>query len=221
MNLPSPDVFQRVKDNDEKIRLLQSLAKDQRHVVIRMINGPANSPELNLEAISFKKEELVLKIVHLPVFPQNTGEASFEFMDGDELYIGRAQFEQNKSQIILQTTSDLFRIQRRDDFRLRLSSSSQAIFQSTGQEWTVIDLSAGGFRLQPKTPEDFKNTSRLSGLLILKGRDSMEITAEVIHQEIKPASVGFRFVQPSAKSKNDLHNLVISLYRELFLRFKS
>ena len=217
----SPDeIFHRVRSEDEKMDLLRSLDHHKRFVSIKMISAPVKSQILRLQVKKLRGKLLILDLPTKSSWPSETGELSYEFLIGDDIFLGRAKFEKKEQEIALTVDQDLFRLQRRDNFRLKFPASRKAVFRSEGYEWRLVDLSAGGFRLQVSPGSKELPKKPIVGLLSIQGTDPVELQAQVVPFSEKQDSMGLKFVNLTPQVSNELHLLVMSLYRELFIRFK-
>ena len=219
MSAAGNDPFEKVKDPEEKKKILQSLVKAQTSVflsVAKSKKGYVIFPQLYVrDQMTIQGPDELRKSL------QDGDEVFFEFSSGDEKYICKTKIQLAQNLLKVDLSVDLYKLQRRDDFRLRLPASYSAQFIIQKRKYQVLDISAGGCRIQAEAAPDIKMGGHLAGTLQLKGRDPINIlAAEIVHMTADH-KIGLRFQKLADLDRSEIHGVVIAIYRELFTSFKN
>ncbi|GIL16810.1 MAG: hypothetical protein BroJett040_05610 [Oligoflexia bacterium] len=223
------DIFLKVKDPKEKESIFQSLSQNHFEMICKSV---AKSEEIIiLEPLTYMKNTLTCR--RLPEQkPVPEGNLIIQFMVGAEKYLMQTSHSTKDDQIYLDVSSDLFHLQRRNDFRLKLPVGYKAQLQIHEHNQkplkdvnvTVLDLSGGGCRIEVDTNDLALNLNdTLSCEIKLNKRTPISALAQIKHASPNPLNpqiywYGLQFVQLSAPSKNKIIAAVMDVYRELFTR---
>jgi hypothetical protein len=225
------NIFVEITDETEKRQIFQALA-DNRSPIKAKTPDPAGEL-LGLKALALKLDELETLSESEAVSLPAKGELTLKFQAGTENYLCLTTFRSTKNKIIFQWKSRLFRLQRREYFRLRLPPSYKAFMLinklngvEIAHQGTLVDLGGGGCRIALKlNPEEWKVGDLIEGSLVLAQRTPIEISAQIRHRSPMTSAkantaVGFQFINMSAIVQNRIIAIVMDLYRELFSRAK-
>jgi len=217
--------FQKIKSNEERMTLIQSVLDSRREIVAKAQSEKADL--LVLKAQSIAKKQLVCTI-QKGTPPTTEQPFIIQFSTGHEKYMAQMQGKPTAEGLALSLDCEIYLLQRREDFRLMIPRSYKAFFQAADlagskstQSFRVLDLSAGGCRFEFPSPCTLASQQIVSGIIQLERRDPIQIEAEVRHiapgaDHTLPSLVGLKFVKVSSLSKDRLVAVVMDLYRELF-----
>jgi hypothetical protein len=219
MTASGNDPFQKVKDLQQKRKILQGLVTDKTQVFLSVA---LTKKGYWIDCLMFIRDLMTIQAPpDLVSSLKHEDEVFFEFGLADEKYICKTSVQLDQGQIKIDLSVDLYKLQRRDDFRLRLPVSYNAHFILQGRQYKVLDISAGGCRIRAETPPDAKVGSTLAGTLVLEDREPLQIVAaEVVHID-SDHTVGLHFKKMADSDHHALHALVIAIYRELFASLKN
>lgn len=212
------NIFVAIKDQKEKTAILWSLAKARSLVIAKSLSP--RSIVFNLKAHDVDQNELKCVVNgdesdNLPF----AEEVIVQFQANDEKFVAQAVLTRKSDQVKLNFTNHLFKIQRRADFRIRIPKSFSAEMKIGSQYFSVLDLSAGGCKLQ--LPAQLLDQKTFQGELHLKEHESIPITCEVRHKALdktnpKMENLGIQFKSLNPRQKNNLVALVMDIYRDYF-----
>lgn len=213
--VPVQNIFLEVKDPLELLKLMDALVAGR----IEML-AKSSSPEskiFRLKAFQYQKEELACLIrSDSDEFPESES-MILQFQVGDQKFVVQVDAEKKIDVAHLRRTSALFRIQRRDDFRIRVPSSFSAKLQLGEEVFLVLDLSAGGLKIQ--LPKERKLSAEFEAELVLKDRKNLKVLCSTRHRAADPLQsrwdqLGVQFLKMQKKDKNFLAGVVMDIYRE-------
>jgi hypothetical protein len=211
--LPSADIFTRINDSSEKVRLYEDLAATRGEIHAKKPQAAADV--FILLAYDYSNEKLHCKLTGATAALGPSGVLTTTFFVGGEKYFMQADYQVIGDQVILKAAQHLFHLQRREDYRVRIPSSYRALIeivsingQTKKHSIPLMDLSGGGCRIQldPKfLPLQMHDT--LKGHLFLPDRDPILITGSVRHVRVEnhgrgPMICGIQFVGLSEPLKN-------------------
>ncbi len=160
------------------------------------------------------------------IFLQTEGALILQFQLGTEKYISQNNYLTTEDEILLDLNSALFRIQRRQDFRIRIPSSIKTqirLKNPADRKMTLVDvfdLSGGGCRLQYSAKEiQFHVQQKFTATLEIDGREPFILNCMVQHQNPDPEKkdafqAGIQFINLDEKVKNKIISLVMDIYKE-------
>lgn len=222
------DFFTKISDVAEKDRIFKDLGSSASEILAKSLEP--NSELMHFKAESYQGNELTCVVQTKKSQLQSQGELILQFMLGSEKYLISTQYQVRQDKVIVQTKAQLFHLQRREDFRLRLPESFQGIFALEKQnskpnfgKFHLVDLSGGGCRFQIKANVGELNIGdQVEGALILPQRDKISIKGTIRHEKdddsTKTLMAGVQFVDLRPLEKNRIIAVVMDLYRELFSR---
>jgi hypothetical protein len=229
MNIPNSDVYQRISEPNEKRRLLIELARSRGDLIAKL--PLADTDVFSLKAYDYTDPHLICpRQDDTPQKAFGRGDVFLSFMLGGEKYFFQGQFNVKRTIIYIEAAEAIFHLQRRDDYRLRIPESYQALFEITAINGNMkkislplADLSAGGCLLTTDPGRvQFKIGDKLEGHIFFPDRDPIQIQGAVRHsreiQKSRNDMTGIQFSNLSEIQKNRIASLVMDLYREFFLR---
>ncbi|HEX4925984.1 MAG TPA: PilZ domain-containing protein [Bdellovibrionales bacterium] len=159
--------------------------------------------------------------------------ASFSL--GPEMYFMKSSINAYDGIHTLDLGADLYKVQRRDNFRLVVPSNYKARFELRSVDletmkatFPVVDLSGGGLSFEMLYATDtLRVGSHITGLLKLGDSYSKPIVALVKH--VRPFGsmgsglyrTGIQFEEMSPAEHEEIIALVMKIHREAFSKFKS
>lgn len=221
------DIFTKISNPAERSKLFYDLAsskveilcKGQEDQIFKLKAEGFNSTSGFLECrsddgkVPFKKQEDIIGYFFL----------------GSEKYYFRALVHiiQNKMQLLI--NENVFQLQRRQNYRVRIPASYKAYFNiidvngaSQSIPGKLADLSGGGCRViyNMKSPL-MKIDDSVVGTLFIGSRDPIDISGVVRHIKIDaPANTiqtfGIEFTKMTPIIENRLVSLTMDLYKEIF-----
>jgi hypothetical protein len=227
--IPSANVYNRISEPSEKQNLLVELCRSKGDLVAKL--PEPNSYVFTLKASEHRGLDLVCPLqASLPKEFSNAGRLFMSFLLGGEKYFFHGRYDVRKNDILINTDEVFFHLQRRDDYRLRIPESFQALFEISainGQmkkvSIPIADLSAGGCLLNTDPQRiHLKIGDKVSGHIFLPDREPIEMNGQIRHtrenQNKRNDLTGVQFANLSEIQKNRIASLVMDLYREFFLR---
>ena len=222
--------FKRVSDPADKMRLLEDLAKSRFEIQVKI---PGTESVHTTKAFEFNGEKV---ICILPVALKNidkTGSIIFSFFIGGEKYFMDANYKVIAGELVVSIPENIFHLQRRDHYRIRIPAEFSALFEFTSVNGKLLkgsavlfDLSAGGCKMEiDSSKAKFENDDQIKGELFLNDRKPIPVTGKIKHLQKKQSDklrlwVGLQFVDLSEKEKNRIGSLVMDLYREFFAKYR-
>lgn len=229
------NIFIKIR-NEEKNQIYQDLAASKLTVSAKFLDPISGLFELKAE--SFMSEKLTLTSRSMQAqLPSPTARQPMivQFSVGSEKYLAQVDTQFDFPYITMHVNSDLFRLQRREDFRLKIPASFKAEVTVTllntkpGEPIKKIaaqvqDMSAGGLKLiLKKDLLPVKKDDQLKADLKLAGRNTILLQLKVLHVANDPVNekniiAGCQFTNLNPIEKNRLSALVMDLYREIYSR---
>lgn len=135
----------------------------------------------------------------------------------------------------LDLQSDLYKLQRRNSFRLNIPTGFLARYEiknrgegAVNEKYDLVDLSGGGlaFELPSNAADMFRPGELLNGRLIVGPDFSKDVKGVVRHSRMVGSRgsglcrVGVEFQGIPETVQNELINIVMDLHREMFSKFK-
>lgn len=225
----NPDVFTKISDRAEKIRLFDDLIKSRGELMAKRPDPSADV--FLLKAHSLDKDHVLCKVIGATNQLSDNGQLITTFFIGGEKYFLQGDYESKGDQVKLSISSHLYHLQRREDYRVRIPPNFKALFEMVshnGQTFKLAlpltDLSGGGCRLKVD-PKKVKLSigDELKGHLFLPDRSPIQMTVSVRHSrpeaiEKNMLTVGIQFVGLNDPTRHRLAAVVMDLYREFFIR---
>lgn len=222
------DIFTKVTDPQVREKIFYDLAGSKSEIVGK-VHGNSSDTHL-LQALVFSPPELECRITSGKTIPQK-GELILQMMLGDDKYLCSTPYQMRDGHAFLRMEVDVFHLQRREDFRLRLPVSFKSFLEvktcnskPVSGRLSLIDLSGGGCRLLISSKDLTLNLNDvIEGEIILPERAPLKIKGIIRHrkddEKTKSQTAGLQFTELSEPTKNRIVALVMDLYRELFSRW--
>jgi hypothetical protein len=222
--------FQLLADPSEKVRILMDLVKSGVRVQIK--RADQDSEMILADTISFRGSGLRIK-PSAGAMTEWTGVRSLilQFLVGEQKFICQVNVENENSILVLGMEAKLYRVQRRDFFRLRLPPHFRGVLalqketgDTTQPNLQLVDLGGGGCRVDvSNVARTFEARSKFSADLKIPGRDPLPVSCEVRYLQkvnLRPPviTMGIQFVNLQEAQKSRLAAIVMDLYREHFVR---
>ncbi len=219
--------FQLVSDPTEKMKLLYDLAEGKRDILCKSIDTKATL--FLAEAVTVIGSYLMVRPKKLGVVNHNEDDLIIQFQLGNQKYISQVQFKQSDDLLALSMSRKLFRVQRREFYRLRLPNNYRGTLaiemidkQVIQRAFQLIDLSGGGCKIEvPPVDVSIKSGIPFNAALRIPGRGEIPIRGIIRHQnQMQPDIrwIGVQFIDQSEIDSNRLAALVMDLHREFFAR---
>lgn len=221
------NVFELISDPSEKMKILYDLVKAKQDVVVKP--SEIEDDIHVLEPRLVQGSELLCK-----ADPQNdvklkSGSMIMQFQVNAQKYISLVPFRKAGEFISLSMEKKMFRVQRREFFRLKMPQNFRGTMlvpelfgRPFGKVFRLVDLSGGGCKVDlPPMDLDIKPGTVFKGILKLQGRQDFTIICTVRHQSKLTERnddrwLGLEFFHQSEPEKNRMAATVMDLYRELF-----
>lgn len=212
--------FAKISDRREKEKIFFDMAEAKSTIIAK--TGVPDSALITLHASIFSSQKLYCTTTGKLPAP---GEMTFQVLLGGEKYIWLSSCEVQKDIVVIHLDAEVFHVQRREDYRIRLPQNFSASFLCQKHKYQLVDLSGGGFRILIRpTPPTFKIGDEVQGELNLPDRQPLAIRGVVVHEKDdevhKEQTLGVQFKGLTEMDKNRLIAVVMDLYRQLFARIK-
>lgn len=235
--MPTQDIFIKVKSTEEKNEVFDFLIYSRKEVLAKTTEK--DSELFFLFPEKFEKGKLLcsMKDTVIPTSLKNEkGLLVIQFNSRTEKYLSQTTFSIEDNKIILDTKSDLFQLQRREDFRLKFPPNYKAVFvlkKINGKDinlplpklkQTILDISGGGCRIENNlTNHEVKSKDILEGEILLPNREPLVVRCEAryvapVPDRVQNQMIGLMFLDLTTITKNRIVALVMDIYRELFSR---
>lgn len=223
------DIFTKVTDPKIREKIFYDLAGSKSEIVGK-VHGTSSETHL-LQALVFSPPELECRISSSQKTIPQSGEFILQMTLGDDKYLCSTPYQMRDGHAFLRMEVDIFHLQRREDFRLRLPIGFKAYLemkkcngQSTTGRFQLVDLSGGGCRFFTTNKTEVLNINDvIEGEIILPARDPLKVKGVIRHQKddekTKSQTAGLQFADLTEPVKNRIVALVMDLYRELFSRW--
>lgn len=225
------DIFSKVSA-DERMRLFKDLANVRGEVTCK---GEGDEVyRLTVERATAKME-LQCSVPFGLTSPKKEKDLLGNFFLGGERYFFKTPVKVDGDVVVLRMDADLFHLQRRQNYRIKIPENYQAtllisavnrgVVKLTGQ---LSDLSSGGCRvvLTAGTPM-LEPGDIIEGHVVIGKRDSLEIEGTIRHHKVeKGASLtkqvfGVEFKPLSSLLEGRLFAITMDLHREFFSRLNT
>ncbi|MBX3018376.1 MAG: PilZ domain-containing protein [Bdellovibrionaceae bacterium] len=229
IDLGPNNIFQLVSDPSEKMKIIYDVIKGQQEVIVRV--AEQKDDIVHVLAPRLVQGSSLLCVPTDDNFNFKSGELILQFQTNAQKYISNVPFHRDGEFVSLSMEKKLFRVQRREFFRLRLPAGFRGTIQIPelfgapfNQSFHVVDLSGGGCKVElPPLDLDMKPGTTFKGILRLPGRPDFPVICTVKHQSKQPHRpdgrwLGLEFFYQSEPEKNRMAATVMDLYRELFAR---
>lgn len=226
--LPQQDVFTKITDPSEKEKIFRDLASARSEIVAK--KPDSNSEIFLLSPFLLENFDLRCRLSGQTSPPiESQGSLIVTYLLGGEKYFHLVDYIRQNNELVLLNNYPVYYLQRREDFRIKMTSSYKVLLESSTINKIVLkrslpiqDLSGGGCRIQmgSESPQ-LKIGDEISGHLFLPDRDPIEVTCIVKYSrfensnKLKPV-YGLQFSGMNKLTKNRIIALVLDLYRQFF-----
>jgi len=221
----SAGIFTAIKDPLEKNKILLDMIQ---HSSVMKIKALEPRADIFLAApVSLIGGWLTCKLIGPLQVAQIQAEIILQFHLSGQKYISQVRTRIEYGNLELNFEGDLYRVQRREDFRLRLPHSYQGLmeFKMNGLNirCKLVDISAGGCRLEIPLKHAVKSGETYPGLVKTADRDDLTVEMNVRHIVPHPeildmTLVGIQFTNQTEIVKNRMAALVMDLYKDFFTK---
>jgi hypothetical protein len=225
------DIFTKLAHANERDSLMQDLVKLRGELRCK---APNQEEMIRLEAHRWEPKALVCGL--MPNTPPPTGlpqSVVTTFSVGAERYFLTAPLsETNGGFYSLATTVDIFQLQRRQSYRIRIPESYNSCLEIkavNGKPFSykgmIQDISTGGCRAFLKSDKPVLHTDDIiEGILMVGHRPMFPFKGKARHirVDLKPHPqqvLGVEFIEITAAMESKLFSLTMELHRELFSRW--
>lgn len=221
--------FQLISDPSEKVKIISDLVSSKGEILLK--SAVPGSQAFSAEPILFRGSELTIRPKSTMAMPKNDPSMIVQFSIGAQKYISQVQYVESGEHLKLSMAYKLFRVQRRDFYRLKLPPGFRGKLHipelqgvKFNQDFHLIDISGGGCKIElPGVEVNFQSGQQFNAILKIPGRPDIPISGVARYQHkipVKPEIrwIGVQFVQQTEPQRNSLAALVMDLYREIFSR---
>lgn len=212
-------IFKKISSIDERDKILSDMAFSRVEVICKGLDD--NLYKVHSER--FEQRKLVCKISRgqtIPFFKDHPAIVTFT-LSGDK-YFFQANCKTVAGELVFDFPFDIFQLQRRQSYRLKIPSSYRAQVavvnlnnRSTNILSTMQDLSTGGCRFVVKLEDaHFKIDDHLEIFMHFKDRDSLHCKGEVRY--VNGTVVGIEFKNTTPAFESTVFSITLDLHKEFF-----
>lgn len=227
----SLSIFRKIEDKEEHKKVFDDLALRKESIICKGMDYPIYLMRVYRHT---QNDILMCSLEEGSPTPNATMIPNIicSFQLGTEKYYFQTKMYKNRNDYTFGTREDLFLLQRRKAYRIRIPLSYKAgmeiksVDNKTSKVPAMIyDLSARGARIVvPKSAWTPSVGQVFTGALSLVGRAPISISATVKHfkteaQARNAWSVGVEYLGLTEYSENFIHGVTMDLHRELFKRW--
>ena len=219
------NIFLLVNDAQDKNKVLSDLVRYSAEVKVKTLDPRAPIGVVSPRDINGQK--VLCKVMGSLSFASQAQELITQFHLAEQKYICQLNSVLRQDILELDFSSALYKVQRREDFRLRLPAGYQGrlTIQINGRKikCKLVDISAGGCRIEIPPDLKWEVGNTFKGVLSTLMRDDLDVELTVRHVGKAGAkdtirSVGAQFTNQTEIVKNRMAALVMDLYREFFTK---
>lgn len=221
--------FQLISDPSEKVKIISDLVACKGEIILKTL--AATSMPFYADPVIFRGSELTIKPKKPVQLGKDESSLIVQFSIGAQKYISQVECEIRGDSLALSMAYKLFRVQRREFYRLKLPVGFRGKFfvpelhgVKFNQAFHLIDISGGGCKVElPGVEVNFPVSQPFQGILKIPGREDISVMGIARYQHKIPVRpeirwIGIQFVQQTEPQRNGLAALVMDLYREIFSR---
>lgn len=221
----SNEVFNRISDVKEKQALISLLVAHRLKFFIKAEGEENDRITSAMVTGVLPQKKLTIEVTLKDFNRSGSTVAILQAVLEDKKIIGQVRIQQVKDNIYeLEFTADLYQIQRREHFRLRIPPSFYAYF-----EWKfegrklrikILDLSAGGVLLvDEKIPPGIIVGQKIEGTLVIPGKEPRRLECEVKRSTGQvERELGLKFLDFGVDEQREMMAIVMDLYRRFHQR---
>lgn len=221
------EIFTRITPEDDCNKLFGDLVQAHAELICK-----GKGDVFRLRPLTFNVTERYVECQALEKIPklQPKEEILAHFFLGGDKYYFQTHLNPHLNKLQMAMPTEIFQLQRRQNYRLKFPQASKAQFQISGVnnqtaniKTTLLDLSSGGCRFKMPKSSHFKLGDSLTGQLMVGTRDPITISGQILHSRPEATqedylTFGIEFTKLSPIIENKLFSLTMDLYRELFKR---
>lgn len=225
------EIFNKLTES-ERDRLFRDLADVHGEILCK--GDGDDLYRLKVERIG-SKSELYCLVAGGTTIPAAEQDLLGNFFLGGERYFFRTPAQIHGEFITLRADQDTFHLQRRQNYRVKIPMNYRALLGILNYDGRpvkinaeIVDLSTGGCKAQVKANELPMTEGReLSGVLLIAGRDAIEIKGLVRHHKTEGTgptakqSFGLEFTGLTAPTEAKLFSITMDLHRQFFTRLNT
>lgn len=221
--------FVSITSKEEKDRIFREVVANKAELKLKSLDSDGDIFVVEPTVIEDDSYDLTCKVVGKPNVGPKDEEVIVKFSLGETLYMGQAKFKQMYGVLYLDTRGKLFRVQRRDSFRVKLPASFQGKVRIDSVDgkvfkkaFALMDLSGGGCRFEaPATEAELKSEQAWKGALLMPGKPELAVGGVLKHFAAHPMAkdkvwIGTAFAGNSMATTNRIEGYVMDLYRTYF-----
>lgn len=230
MSEPLKDIFTKVPPN-ERPKLFRDLEQFKVELICKL---PGQEDIIRVNAHAYDSANILVCLLQPgSEFPANLPQSAVvSFVLGEDRFFLTTGLSHSKDNAYaLSLAVDIFKLQRRQSYRLRIPESYVAKTQLTtvrGQKANIAgqlqDLSTGGLRLISKAETDIKTGDAVEGIFTLGARPAFGFQALVRHVKLEgkvpkqTTALGLEFTGLTPALEGRLFAFTMELHREFFSR---
>ena len=123
----SPDIFTRISDSSEKARLFRDLVLARGELFAKRLEPSADT--FVLMTTLYHNGQIHCKVIGSTSHLSSSGELVLTCFVGGEKYFFQTHYECLGDIVHLKTPEDLFHLQRREDYRIRIPSRYKVLLE--------------------------------------------------------------------------------------------
>ncbi|GEM_PF-5598356 len=219
-------IFDKLTSQAEKKELLDILVQQPGSFILK-INGAKGRLTAVKPIGRLKNKKLFIQVLLRPLLIQKPVEAIFYANIGDKKVIGQVLLHMvSKDLYAIEFNGDLYRVQRREHFRLIIpdSYSSELETLDLKKHFKIADISVGGCRLRDN-PVKFEKPEcqllieqKFKATISIKGFSVFSVNGQVraIIKRKNYIEYGISFLGDEPEFKKSMSILTLDLYRKLY-----
>ncbi|MBC7370139.1 MAG: PilZ domain-containing protein [Bdellovibrionaceae bacterium] len=226
------DIFEKV-NNQEKLRLFKDLATTRTELICK---GESDQIYRFIAERTHPNNTVVCSVPYGIPQPLNDNDLVCNFFIGGERYFFRSLVTIDKDQVQLSFQNELFHLQRRQNYRIKIPEKYTAAFLISEHKNSAVklsahifDLSSGGARVEMTAAEPVLTLGdQITAHLFLGKREPLEIEGIIRHHKIEkfatkpPKQIfGVEFSSMSPLLEGKLFAITMDLHREFFSRLNT
>lgn len=230
MSLPDPQsFFTEIRNEAEKHKIYAELAEHGYEAKVKFLKKGLSLFLVKPFEYDQNHQLLTTRIVGTVDLSRPGSEVIFQFNLGDKLYMTQSPVKIYDQQIVVKTQSKLFRVQRRDSFRVNLPKEFRGKLridlldnQVHKREYHIVDLSGGGCRFESQVSGiDIHQNQSWSGSLMIPDYPVLSLHGKIRHVAAHPNLhnvqwIGTAFDNLKLATRNQIEGIVMDLYRNFF-----
>lgn len=225
------NIFTKISDSEERIEILNRLSQTRTQLSVKTLDDQILG--LRMTRVTSKEISCLLpKTNKVVLFPKMI---ICSFILNNERFFFRTHCWVTNSTVILDSNFTLYKLQRRNHYRVDIPARIKAAFDITHlnrrkffHKIPIVDISSGGVKLKGQNLDfEFKPGDTIEGTIYIPGKASIDVKGEVRYTDVKDTGkavttiAGLKFIEVKASVERRLFNLVLELHRDLNSLFNS